>query len=326
MNLFLRELNAEDEAAFLRGYEDWKDQPLSWYSFVWKPGMSHAEHLNILEEQKDKSNLPAPRVPSTMLYGFVDGEIIGRFNIRHEINASLLVRGGNIGYSVSPQKRNQGLASEMLRKGIEYCKQIGLTQILITCDDLNVPSWKIIEKFGSSLENRIYDSEKNEFVRRYWLDLSANIFEADKVADKALAYMTRNHNGKIQLLVFDHDPQFADSGTQVICGTVERGEDPKETLLREIVEESGLRGFTDAVKIDQYQFLSDSAKKYLRRHIYHMEATGSEPDKWTHVVRGEGKDEGLNFHYFWIDLKEAKGRLSARFDDSVEILLNKLAK
>ena len=50
MNLFLRELNADDEAAFLRGYEDWKNEDLSWYSFIWKPGMSHAEHLKILEE------------------------------------------------------------------------------------------------------------------------------------------------------------------------------------------------------------------------------------------------------------------------------------
>ncbi len=68
--LTLRELNQNDEQAFLLGYEDWKNEELSWYSFVWKPGMSHAEHLQILQDQKDKSKLPPNRVPSTMLYDY----------------------------------------------------------------------------------------------------------------------------------------------------------------------------------------------------------------------------------------------------------------
>jgi predicted acetyltransferase len=52
--------------------------------------MSHAEHLQILQDQKDKSKLPPNRVPSTMLYGFVNNEVVGRFNIRHELNQNLL--------------------------------------------------------------------------------------------------------------------------------------------------------------------------------------------------------------------------------------------
>lgn len=322
MNLILRELTASDEAAFLQGYEDWKNEDLTWYSFVWKPGMTHAEHLKILEEQKDKTKLPSNRVPSTMLYAFADGKIVGRFNIRHELNDNLFERGGNIGYSVSPKERNKGYATEMFKQGIKYCQHIGLNKVLITCADQNTPSWKIIEKFGGSLENRIFDFEEEEFVRRYWLDLNANTYDAAKVADKAVAYITRERNGQMQLLVFDHDPQFADAGTQVPCGTVELGEDPETTILREITEESGLVGLKNANKIDQYQFFGDYAKKFLRRHVYQLKATGNEPDKWTHVVRGKGDDEGLNFHYFWIDLKEAKGRLSGRFDDSVEILLS----
>ena len=170
-NLILRELNQKDELAFLRGYEDWKNEDPNWYSFVWKRGMSHAEHLQILEAQKDKKTIPENRVPSTMLYGFVGGEIVGRFNIRHELNSNLFERGGNIGYSVNPSCRRKGFASQMLSQGLDYCKNLSIKKIIITCGDQNIASWKLIEKFGAHLENKTFDANKNEFVRRYWIEI-----------------------------------------------------------------------------------------------------------------------------------------------------------
>ena len=38
-NLILRELNEHDEAAFLVGLREYNDMELSWYTFVWKPGV-----------------------------------------------------------------------------------------------------------------------------------------------------------------------------------------------------------------------------------------------------------------------------------------------
>lgn len=323
-NVILRELDQNDGDAFLRGYEDWKNEDLVWYSFIWKPGMPHSEHLRILKDQKDKNKLPKNLVPSTMLYGFVDNEIIGRFNIRHELNDHLRKRGGHIGYSVSPSQRKNGYATQMFQLGLDYCKTLGIRKILITCSDQNIPSWKIIEKFGGSLENRILDTTSNELVRRYWIDFDGPQYDLDKVSEKAVAYITRIKDSKIQLLVFDHDEKFADAGTQVPSGTVDPGEDPEQTLLREIKEESGLGGFNTVSKIDQYQFYSEHAKKFLRRYIYHVSANGHEPEKWTHIVGGKGEDEGHNFHYFWMDLNLAKGRLSARFDDSIDLLVRQL--
>nr|WP_295902684.1 GNAT family N-acetyltransferase [uncultured Bdellovibrio sp.] len=172
MNLILRELTKQDEAAFLRGVEDWKGEDLTWYTFEWKPGMSHEEHLQILENAKDANKIPPNRVPSSMLYAFVGGEIVGRLNIRHSLNAYLLERGGHVGYAVSPRHRQKGYASEIFRQGLQYCQKLGIEKLLITCADHNVPSWRIIEKFGGFLENRIFDDKKSEFVRRYWIDLA----------------------------------------------------------------------------------------------------------------------------------------------------------
>ncbi len=170
--LVLRELNVNDEVAFLAGLEDWKDDDLDWYTFAWTPGMPHSQHLQILKDQKDKTKIPAHRVPGTMLYGFMDGEIVGRFNIRHELNPHLLERGGHVGYAVGPRHRKKGFAKEMFRQGLEYCShQLGLEKILITCADDNIASWKIIEQFGGLLENKIHDKEDNKLIRRYWLKI-----------------------------------------------------------------------------------------------------------------------------------------------------------
>jgi|GEM_PF-2514423 len=48
MNLVLRELDENDEAAFFAGLKDWEGDDLDWYTFVWKPGMSFNEMLTTL--------------------------------------------------------------------------------------------------------------------------------------------------------------------------------------------------------------------------------------------------------------------------------------
>lgn len=144
--------------------------------------------------------------------------------------------------------------------------------------------------------------------------------------DKAIAYVTRKKDSKYELLVFDHDEEFADAGTQVPCRTVDENEDPGNTIIRELDEEAGIQGLAPISKLDQYQFYGEHAQKYLRRHIFHFDDDKlSLPKKWTHKVSGHGADKDLNFHYYWIDLTSAKGKLSGRFDDSIDLLMQKLS-
>jgi predicted acetyltransferase len=172
MSLILRELNENDEQAFLAGYEEYKSDRLDWYTFIWKPGMSHQEHLQKLKNQKQSETIPPGRVPGTMLYAFVNEKIVGRVSIRHELNDFLFKRGGHIGYSVSPFERKKGYATEMLKLTLVYCRtNLGLKKVLITCDDDNIPSWKIIEKCGGKLENKTADEKDGTLFRRYWIDL-----------------------------------------------------------------------------------------------------------------------------------------------------------
>ncbi len=170
--LQLRQLADQDETAFLNWVQDWKSEDPMWATFAWKPGMTHQEHLSELENQKDKSKIAKDRVPATMFYGFVENIIVGRLNIRHELNEHLIQRGGHLGYAVCPKYRKLGYATQMFRLGIQKCDDLGLKDILITCADQNVASWRVIEKFGGTLENRIHDEKENQFVRRYWLKIA----------------------------------------------------------------------------------------------------------------------------------------------------------
>lgn len=322
----LRELGNQDEKAFLNWIEDWKGQDLFWATFAWEPGISHKEHLQKLEEQKDKNKIPSNRVPATMFYAFVENEIVGRLNIRHELNSHLMQRGGHVGYAVSPKHRHKGYATEIFRQGLKACQNLGLEKILITCGNDNVPSWKIIEKFHGSLENRIYDSEEEEFVRRYWLHIEEALHPKFETKDKVVAYIIRQKGIRTELLVFDHDKVHSEAGTQVPAGTVDANENFEEALLREIVEEAGIQNLKIVEKIDQYTFFRETHGCFNRRHIFTLQSSEELPDRWTHTVTGHGIDQNLNFHYYWIDIEEAKGKLSARLDDSIDIFLKRQSK
>jgi predicted acetyltransferase len=169
--LELRELTQEDKEAFLLGLKKWNKEDLTWYSFEYKNGISYEQMLLRLQKNSQGLALEKEHVPSTMLYGFVDGHIVGRVAIRHALNDYLLKYGGNVGYAVVPEFRKRGFATEMLKQALIVCKKLGLNKILLTCADDNVPSYKIIEKFGAILENKVYDEKEKRITRRYWIAL-----------------------------------------------------------------------------------------------------------------------------------------------------------
>ncbi|MAZ49927.1 MAG: GNAT family N-acetyltransferase [Halobacteriovoraceae bacterium] len=171
MKLILRELQPQDEKAFLTGLKAWGEES-SWHSFVWKEGMHFQEMLQILDDRKNGRNLPEGLVPDTMLYGFIDEDtIVGRVSVRHVLNDYLAKRGGHLGYGVAPSFRKRGYASQMMEQSLGYCRSLGLKKLLITCASTNIASSKIIEKFGGILEQEVWDDEDKEMIKRYWISL-----------------------------------------------------------------------------------------------------------------------------------------------------------
>ena len=127
-----------------------------------------------MKDSRDRTKLKPNYVPSYD-YFIVDGDkFIGRISIRIELTPKLLQFGGNIGYGFHPKYWKQGYGTMALKLGLEKAKEIGLKdKVLITCDDDNIGSCKIIEKNGGILENKIENRDDDEvfLTRRYWVKL-----------------------------------------------------------------------------------------------------------------------------------------------------------
>jgi predicted acetyltransferase len=102
-------------------------------------------------------------VPATFLVAEAGRVIVGRSSIRHRLNAELAVLGGHIGYCVLPAHRGRGHATEILRQSLPVARAHGVTRALLTCDEANTASQKVIEHCGGVLEG---SDGRN---RRYWI-------------------------------------------------------------------------------------------------------------------------------------------------------------
>jgi predicted acetyltransferase len=108
-------------------------------------------------------------VPATFLVAVIGDQIVGRVSIRHELNDFLLNFGGHIGYGVRPAYRRRGYASEILRQALIITRAEGVDRVLVTCDEDNVASAKVIERHGGVLEDVRVDPDGSP-KRRHRID------------------------------------------------------------------------------------------------------------------------------------------------------------
>ena len=102
----------------------------------------------------------------------MDGEEwIGKLTLRTTINEKYLLSGGHIGYEIRPSKRRLGYGTELLRMGLEKARQRGLQRVLLTCDETNLGSRKVIENNGGQFENAVHVEGQTVLKMRYWIDL-----------------------------------------------------------------------------------------------------------------------------------------------------------
>ncbi len=106
---------------------------------------------------------PEGHVPCTSAW-FVDGAAyLGRLSVRHVLTERLREVGGHIGYDVRPSARRQGHATRMLGQGLGLAAGLGLDRVLLTCDEGNLASVRVIEANGGEFE------DVRQGKRRYWL-------------------------------------------------------------------------------------------------------------------------------------------------------------
>ena len=102
-----------------------------------------------------------------------------------------------------------------------------------------------------------------------------------------VAYVVRDD----QLLVFDHR-DFPEAGTQVPAGTVDANERPEESVVREVLEETGVHA---RVVRHLGSVATTAPGGEPRRNLFFQLEAGEERDEWEHLVIGGGEDRGLVF-------------------------------
>ena len=124
-----------------------------------------------LKKRSCEDTVPKGLVPSSTYLAVreKDNYIVGMIDIRHYLNEYLTQVGGHIGYGVRKTERNKGYAKQMLKLALEKCKELKIKKVLITCDEDNIASEKVILSVNAKLEDiRNVDGENK---KRFWIDL-----------------------------------------------------------------------------------------------------------------------------------------------------------
>jgi predicted acetyltransferase len=139
-----------------------------------------AAYLKDLEKQEAGIDLPANRVAQT-IYWLMEkqegGQIscLGRVAIRHRLTEYLRRIGGHVGYVIRPSARKQGYGAKLLALTLEKISQeqprLDDNRVLLTCDETNLGSKKIIEKNNGVLT--AINEQKPPLPRKllYWIEL-----------------------------------------------------------------------------------------------------------------------------------------------------------
>lgn len=140
-------LHPEDEVDTAEGFRAWVDR---------------------LQREGDTSIPPEQgRVHSSYFWIVEDGCYLGAIALRHALNDFLLEAGGHIGYGVRPSARRRGLATWALATVLPEARALGLKEVLVTCDDTNAASQRVIEANGGVMED-IRETPLGR-TRRYWI-------------------------------------------------------------------------------------------------------------------------------------------------------------
>jgi len=129
---------------------------------------SEAGFYNFLQKRYNESegiDLKPGRVPQDIYWFYKDDSPVGIIKLRRTLTEHLIKRGGNMGYYIRKDSRRKGYARHMLKLCLKKLRDEGMKRVLITCDEDNLGSQRVIEINGGILEDII------QGTMRYWITL-----------------------------------------------------------------------------------------------------------------------------------------------------------
>ncbi len=149
-----------------------RDYPVPWFvTDVDPPALTDAPAFaayvaRVLGERDEATVRAEWFVPMTTLWWAENEQMLGRLAIRHRLTPALEKAGGHIGYDVRPSARRQGHATAMLAAALPITRSLGIAQALLTCDETNTNSQRVIEANGGRFSDMVGDK------RRFWVPTS----------------------------------------------------------------------------------------------------------------------------------------------------------
>lgn len=160
------EINRNDVLSFYNEFEDGGGECIGFRNYK-----NYGLWLAEMQNRHTGENLPKGYVRENFYLCYDREVLVGVFSLKFELTDFLFNFGGHIGYAVRPSKRNRGLATQMLKQGLELAKQFGFHRILCVCNKDNYASERVILKNGGFFENELYDPDEKVTVKRYWIQL-----------------------------------------------------------------------------------------------------------------------------------------------------------
>lgn len=157
--------------SYLKALREFQAEGLHWYAHINHEELEHNFQKYVCRVLSKKTDTTKWVVPETVLWAVCDSQFAGRIAIRHRLTVDLRIVGGHIGYDVAPSFRRRGVATEMLAQVLPVAREIGLKKVLLTCDDTNEASIKVIEKNGGVLREKKSVEAGKPLKRYYWITL-----------------------------------------------------------------------------------------------------------------------------------------------------------
>jgi predicted acetyltransferase len=125
-----------------------------------------------LKAQALGQGLPPGWVAGSTFWLVDDDIFIGKVELRHRLTAGLRMRGGHVGYAIRPTMRRRGHGTTALARALPYCLELGIDPALVTCDETNAASRRIIEANGGRLEGIVHLPDRDVPTMRYWIEVA----------------------------------------------------------------------------------------------------------------------------------------------------------
>lgn len=161
----------ELKTVYLNFYQEWQDSGEE--MIPWVIAIDPTNFDVMIQSLKDASNglnLRDGWVPDSTFWLIDGGKVIGVVNIRHSLTQHLRNAGGHIGYGIRPSERQKGYATKLLELSLLESKRLGLNEVLVVCDSVNIGSKKAILNNGGIADSDFIEEDGN-IVNRFWISI-----------------------------------------------------------------------------------------------------------------------------------------------------------